>query len=70
LLKVSDLVSRVETFIAEPVLFKPKNMHQKTFNRLRNEAYRAGDEGWTIGIEDLDRRMNHLDEKLEALKNF
>ena len=25
----------------EPILFKPKNMHQKTFDRLRREADRA-----------------------------
>ncbi|MCW5203227.1 hypothetical protein VU12_09845 [Desulfobulbus sp. US4] len=54
--------------IAEPILFKPKHMHQKTFDRLRNEAYRAGDEGWTIGIEGLDRRMNHLSESFGVLR--
>jgi hypothetical protein len=25
----------------EPILFKPKNMHQKTFDRLRKEADNA-----------------------------
>jgi hypothetical protein len=25
----------------EPILFKPKNMHQKTFDRLRREADHA-----------------------------
>ena len=53
--------------IFEPILFKPKHMHRKTFDRLRNEAYRAGDEGWEIGTEALDRRLNHLGKSIEAL---
>ncbi len=53
--------------IAEPILFKPKHMHQKTFDRLKNEAYRAGDEGWMIGIAALDRRLNHVGERLGAI---
>lgn len=53
--------------IFEPILFKPKHMHRKTFDQLRNEAYRAGDEGWNIGIEALDRRPNHLGKSIEAM---
>ena len=29
--------------LSEPILFKPKNMHQKTFNRLREEEKHAND---------------------------
>ena len=53
--------------IFEPILFKPKHMHRKTFDRLRNEAYRRGNEGWEIGIEALDTRLNHLGKSIEAL---
>jgi hypothetical protein len=31
-----------------PILFKPKNMHQKTFDRLRKEADRANNLSWLI----------------------
>jgi hypothetical protein len=32
----------------EPILFKPKNMHQKTFDRLRREADHANNLSWII----------------------
>jgi ribosomal protein S25 len=32
----------------EPILFKPKNMHQKTFDRLRKEADHASHLSWII----------------------
>jgi hypothetical protein len=34
--------------LMEPILFKPKNMHQKTFDRLRKEAEQAENLGWII----------------------
>jgi hypothetical protein len=34
--------------LMEPILFKPKNMHQKTFNRLREEAEQAKNLGWIV----------------------
>ena len=43
----------------ESILFKPKNMHQKTFDRLREEAEQASNLAWIIltqrlGIIKLD----------------
>jgi hypothetical protein len=32
--------------LSEPILFKPKNMHQKTFDRLRREADHANNLSW------------------------
>lgn len=34
--------------LTEPILFKPKNMHQKTFDRLRREADHANNLSWII----------------------
>ena len=34
--------------LTEPILFKPKNMHQKTFDRLREEAEQAEHLGWIV----------------------
>ncbi len=34
--------------IMEPILFKPKNMHQTTFDRLRREANDAENHGWIV----------------------
>jgi len=34
--------------LTEPILFKPKNMHQKTFDRLRKEADQANELSWLI----------------------
>ncbi|MFH2061066.1 MAG: hypothetical protein ABIJ59_19540 [Pseudomonadota bacterium] len=34
--------------LLEPILFKPKNMHQKTFDRLRREADHANNLSWLI----------------------
>lgn len=34
--------------LSESILFKPKNMHQKTFDRLRREADRADNLSWII----------------------
>jgi len=34
--------------LMDPILFKPKNMHQKTFDRLRREADAANDLSWVI----------------------
>ncbi|MCK5244774.1 MAG: hypothetical protein KAJ90_05840 [Desulfobacterales bacterium] len=34
--------------LMEPILFKPKNMHQKTFDRLRREADHANNLSWII----------------------
>ena len=34
--------------LSERILFKPKNMHQKTFDRLRREADRADNLSWII----------------------
>lgn len=31
-----------------PILFKHKNMHQKTFDRLRTEAENAYSQAWVI----------------------
>ncbi len=54
--------------IMEPILFKPKHMHRKTFDRLRIEAYFAGNEGWRIGTENLERLLNHAVESIGALQ--
>jgi hypothetical protein len=34
--------------LIEPILFKPKNMHQKTFDRLCREAEHADALSWLI----------------------
>ena len=34
--------------LMESILFKPKNMHQKTFDRLRREAEHANNLSWSI----------------------
>lgn len=34
--------------LTESILFKPKNMHQKTFDRLRREAEHANNLSWII----------------------
>jgi len=34
--------------LSDPICFKPKNMHQKTFDRLRREADRANNLSWLI----------------------
>jgi len=34
--------------ITEPIWFKPKNMQQKTFDRLRKEADHANNLSWLI----------------------
>jgi len=34
--------------LMESILFKPKNMHQKTFNRLRGEEDHANTLSWVI----------------------
>jgi hypothetical protein len=34
--------------LMEPIWFKPKNMHQKTFNRLCEEAKQAENLGWIV----------------------
>ena len=34
--------------LMEPILFKPKNKHQKTFDRLRREADHANNLSWLI----------------------
>ena len=34
--------------LSESILFKPKNMHQKTFDRLRREAEHANNFSWLI----------------------
>jgi hypothetical protein len=39
--------------LIEPILFKPKNMHQKTFDRLRKEEERANDLSWVIMGQQL-----------------
>ena len=39
--------------LMEPILFKPKNMHQKTFDRLRREADHAWNLSWTIMAQRL-----------------
>ncbi len=39
--------------LMESILFKPKNMHQKTFDRLRREADHANNLSWIIGAERL-----------------
>jgi hypothetical protein len=33
---------------SSPISEKPKNMHWKTFNRLRQESYAASDQSWGI----------------------
>ena len=37
----------------ESILFKPKNMHQKTFDRLRREAEQASNLAWIILAQGL-----------------
>lgn len=37
--------------LTEPILFKPKHMHQKTFDRLCNEAGHAENLGWLIAFQ-------------------
>jgi hypothetical protein len=37
--------------LSEPILFKPKNMHQKTFDRLREEAEQAGSLGRIVAAQ-------------------
>ena len=37
--------------LSEPILFKPKNMHQKTFDRLREEAEQAGNLGRIVASQ-------------------
>ena len=39
--------------LGEPILFKPKWMHQKTFDRLRNQADEANALSWGIMAERL-----------------
>jgi len=39
--------------LMEPILFKPKNMHQKTFDRLRREADHANNLSWIIMAQRL-----------------
>ncbi len=39
--------------LMEPILFKPNNMHQKTFDRLRREAEHANNLSWTIMAQKL-----------------
>jgi len=34
--------------LTEPILFKPKNMHQKTYDRMRREADDANNLSWQI----------------------
>jgi len=34
--------------LSEPISFKPKNMHQKTFDRLRREEHNANSLSWSI----------------------
>jgi hypothetical protein len=34
--------------LTESILFKPKGMHQRTFDRLRKEAEQANDLSWHI----------------------
>lgn len=40
--------SELDDGLMDPILFKPKNMHQKTFDRLRREADAANDLSWVI----------------------
>ena len=39
---------RASDNLIESILFKPKNMHQKTFDRLRREADQANNLSWSI----------------------
>lgn len=41
----------------EPIIFKPKGMHQKTFDRLRNEADQAAEKAWMIMGQRYGFRM-------------
>ena len=39
--------------LGEPVVFKPKNMHQKTFDRLRHKVRRTEGQFWSIMAGNL-----------------
>ncbi|MFX0095722.1 MAG: hypothetical protein ACFFBD_28550 [Candidatus Hodarchaeota archaeon] len=43
--------------LMESILFKPKNMHQKTFDRLRREAEHANNLSWIIMGQRLGIRF-------------
>lgn len=43
--------------LMEPILFKPKNMHQKTFDRLRREEEIANNLSWIIMGQRLGIRI-------------
>ncbi len=42
--------------LLEPIMFKPVNMHQKTFDRLRREADQANNLSWVI----MDQRYGRF----------
>jgi hypothetical protein len=59
--------------LMELVLFKPKNMHRKTFDLLRYEVYLTDEQYFQISgarLKTLGAQLNRTIEKLEALKNF
>jgi hypothetical protein len=44
----------------EPIFVKPKGMHQKTFDRLKGQAYKANEQAWEamaqkVGIDMLSQ---------------
>jgi hypothetical protein len=46
--------------LLEPVLYKPKNMHQKTFERLRDEADQASTLACTILMQRFGKRSESM----------
>ena len=45
--------------LSETILFKPKHMHNKTFNRLRREAEQANALSWMLMGQKLGLRINN-----------
>jgi hypothetical protein len=46
--------------LMEPILFKPKNIHWKTFDRLRREADHAWNLSWSIMGQRLGKKSNEI----------
>jgi hypothetical protein len=46
--------------LMEPIPFKPKNMHWKTFDRLRREADHAWSLSWSILAQRLGKKSNEV----------
>ncbi len=44
---------RASSDLSEPIWYKPKNMHQTTFDRLRQEADHANDQSWMIARQRM-----------------